>query len=154
MTACLCDKCKSLCKNPGWMTPAEARAAIAAGLAEKLMLDYLCGEPNIYVLCPASVRHEGGRAPNTGELNGGGVFMLTSRPSTKGRCTLQAADGLCSIHASGFKPKQCRECLGCDGSGPDNYVMAAEWSNPEAQALTREWMALVGLHESELAECW
>jgi hypothetical protein len=137
------------------MTPIEAKAAIAAGLAGKLMLDYLCGEPNTYVLCPASVGHEGDRAPNTGELSGGrSLLTMMLTPPVKGRCTLQMADGLCSIHASGFKPRQCRESLGCIGSDPDNYAMAEDWNSLEAQALTREWMALVGLAESELEECW
>ena len=35
---CSCPKCVNLCRrNPGWMTPAEARAVIAAGRADTVL---------------------------------------------------------------------------------------------------------------------
>lgn len=154
MSDCACPKCVSLCSNPGWFSPDEARTAIAAGHAEKLMLDYLTSEPTIYVLCPASAGREKLRALNTGELFGGrSLFAAFISPRAKGQCVFLSDHG-CAIHASGFKPKQCREAFGCTGKGPDNYAMAALWDNPEAQALVRSWMTQVGLEERELEECY
>lgn len=162
MTACSCEKCVSLCRqNPGWFAPEEARAAIAAGLAGKLMLDYFTGRPPIFLLCPASAGLEGKRAPNTEELLGvdgllSALLLNSFSMKSKGACVFLDGDR-CRIHDSGFKPVQCRTSLACqpyETSNSDfNLKTAERWNNPEAQALVREWMATVGLSESELAQC-
>lgn len=68
--SCTCADCRRGCqRNPGWFTPEEARATIAAGYTSRLMRDWL--EPNsrlgnderIYVLAPASLGSEGEDAP-------------------------------------------------------------------------------------------
>ena len=57
----------------------------------------------------------------------------------KGRCTF-LEDDRCSIHDSGFKPKQCRECLGCQKhNGPDNYEMARHWDTKEGKEALAVW---------------
>lgn len=150
---CACARCKSLCRNPGWFDPAEARKAIDAGYANKIMVDYwVRSSGNIFILSPASKGCEKDRAPNTDEL--GGFSALVMGLSAKGQCVLQAEDGLCSIHTSGFKPAQCRAAKACEGNaGIENEVTARLWDNPESQALVREWMAIVGLDERELSNC-
>ena len=153
-TECSCQKCVSLCRrNPGWMTPAEARAAIAAGLAERLMLDYWTGIDNVYVLAPAAEDCEGGRAPNTEELFGGmdSIAALFHAPET-GKCTF-FEHNRCSIHASGFKPVECRESMGCSDKIKRREDIKEDWKSDEAKALVREWMALVGMDEKVLEEC-
>jgi hypothetical protein len=153
---CSCPKCVQLCRHaPGWMSPDDARKAIGAGHAPKLMVDYLLkSEGNIYVLGPATRGQEGYRAKNTDELFGGGsIFdMFIRSPPPKGVCTFFNKDR-CTLHTTDFKPRQCRETYGCSKEGPNNYAMAEDWNNPEAQALVREWMKLVGLEEDVLEEC-
>ena len=156
-TECSCPKCIKLCRHaPGWMMPEEARKAIAAGFAEKLMLDYwIRSEGNIYILGPAVRGCEANRAPNTDELFGDLPMFaaMLNGPPAKGVCTF-FKENKCSIHTSGFKPRQCREVYGCNPQvGPGNTEMGLEWDNPEAQKLVREWMALVGLEERILMEC-
>lgn len=142
---CDCPKCVNLCQqNPGWMTPAEAMQAMDAGLAHRLMRDWL--EPShqlnnperLYVLAAASLGCEGRDAPEFS------FFELFWGYAKKGRCTFLEND-LCTIHDSGFKPKQCRESLGClRKTGPDNYEMARHWDNAEGRAALQRWQELVG----------
>ena len=152
---CSCKMCVSLChRAPGWFAPDEAREAIKAGLAGRLMLDYWIKVPDdVYVLAPAAKGCEKDRAPNTEELFGGMSFVesMFANPK-KGTCTF-LRDGRCDIHASGMKPLQCRSAMGCKGTGLDNTDMGKLWDNPEAQALVFEWMALVGLSEDVLEDC-
>lgn len=145
LRVCHCDDCVGLChRNPGWMTPAEAMQAMDAGLAHRLMRDWL--EPSsqlgnterLYVLAAASIRCEGKDAPEFS------YFELLFGYGKKGRCTFLENDR-CAIHDSGFKPKQCRESLGCEHkAGPDNYEMARFWDNEEGRAALRRWQAEVG----------
>lgn len=140
---CACKKCVELCRrNPGWMTPQEARAAMAAGYAPRMMRDWLepCAEvgndARIYVLAPASRDCEGRDAP---ELD------LFSCDTEKGRCVLLTREGKCEIHDSGFKPIQCRTALGCQRNvGQINYETARLWDNDEGRAAVAEWMRAVG----------
>lgn len=141
LRVCDCEQCVRLCRcNPGWFTPAEAIQAMKAGLGHRLMRDWL--EPShklgnserLYVLAPASLGCEGKEAP---ELDN--YFALLLGFAKKGRCTFLEND-LCSIHDSGFKPKQCRECLGCQkNNGPDNYEMARHWDTEEGKQALEMW---------------
>ena len=140
---CSCPKCVEACRhNPGWMTPAEAKLAIAAGYADRLMRDWL--EPSdevgnderLYVLAPASFFCEGDDAP---ELD----WLELTLGVGKGQCTFLDGER-CSLHESGFKPRQCREALCCTDppSGPDNYEMARLWQGAEGSAVLSEWARL------------
>ncbi len=61
-------------------------------------------------------------------------------PRQKGRCTFLENDR-CPIHSSGFKPKQCRESLGCERkAGPDNYEMGRLWDTAEGRAVVDHWL--------------
>lgn len=119
-------------------------------------MDYWVGSPNIYILCPASRGCEKDRAPNSSELYSDVPFLsMFSGNVAKGKCTLQAGNGLCSIHDSGFKPKQCRAAMACEGdTGLDNTQMGELWKTPEAQLLVRKWMKMVGLSDDAFDECF
>ena len=74
----------------------------------------------------------------------------TSQP--KGVCVHLTTDNMCEIHAT--KPQQCRDTFGCEpGRGSSNSDMVLLWQTPEAQALAKDWMGLVGLSESDLRRC-
>ena len=154
--ACSCAKCISLCQNPGWFAPDEARRAIAGGFADRMMLDYWITSPqNVYVLAPAAGRCAKDRAPNTEELFGDMPMHMSifNRP-TKGRCTFLNEKNRCELHDSGFKPMQCIAALGCEpGVFLSTEEMGQLWDNPEAQALVREWLRLVGLDDTIFEEC-
>lgn len=155
--SCTCHECVSACEhNPGWMSPADATRAIEAGHAGKLMLDWLepCTEvgnkTRIFVLSPASDDRGGGMAPEVEEMHGFssgrcffGMWLGGERPY-KGRC-VYLKRGRCSIHASGFKPHQCRMSLGCGDNdlGVDNYTMAKMWRGREPRAVVAEWRRAV-----------
>ncbi len=120
------------------MTPAEAIKAIAAGNAKRLMRDWLepCSEvgneERIYVLAAASLGCEGYDAPEFDLLD---LLMGTCK---KGPCTF-LKDDRCEIHATEYKPKQCRESLGCEKSGPDNYEMARLWNTGAGREALARW---------------
>lgn len=148
MPTCSCPDCVSLCKrNPGWMTPEEASKAIASGHATRLMRDWLepCSEvgneERIYVLAPASRGCEGKDAP---EFNLFDMFSVTAK---KGRCTF-LSNGLCDLHATDYKPLQCRESMGCAEIGLDNYEMARMWDNDEGRKTIAWWSTLIKQSEA------
>lgn len=122
MPDCTCEKCIQACReHPGWMTPDEARRAIAMGFGPWLMRERF--DQKHFVLLPA--------------IKGGGRESSYSF-WRHAECTF-LYNGRCSIHASGFKPVQCRESLPCKGTGPVNSAVADLWLNPEAQHLVQSW---------------
>lgn len=148
-TSCTCRSCVGLCeKNPGWMTPADAKKAIRAGLASRLMRDWLdpCSKvgnkERIYLLCPASDDRGGEDAPEWDDMHGGGGDFVASflNPPWKGRCTF-LSNGRCDIHNSGFKPTQCASALACKSTGKDNYEMGRLWDNADGRAVIDLWRA-------------
>jgi len=137
---CSCPQCVSLCqRNPGWMTPQEAVKAISAGHRNRLMRDWLepCievgNDERIYLIAAASVGCEGNDAP---EFNW--MSMIASN-RCKGRCTFLSG-GMCEIHTTDYKPKQCRESFGCEKSGPSNYEMARLWNTDEGREAIDCWL--------------
>jgi hypothetical protein len=128
------------------MTPDEAAAAIAAGLGPRLMADWMepCAElannDRVYILCPASVGYEGKDARDFDLFE---LLSLSMGVLTKGRCNF-LKDQRCELHETPHKPKQCRECFGCQSVGPDNYDMGRLWNNDAAQALISQWRASCG----------
>lgn len=148
-SSCACAKCVAICNNPGWMTPEEAEAAIAAGLGPRLMADWMepCSElgnaERVFIICPASEGYEGGNARDF-EFNE--LLMMAFGPGliTKGRCNFLRDDHRCELHDTPHKPKQCRECFGCRPDGPDNYEMGRLWNNETAQALIEKWRKSCG----------
>jgi len=120
------------------MSVSEAKAAIEAGLAHRLMMDWwVTDESPIYLLCPAVEGCEGNKAPEFGliELLHGTKF---------GTCTF-LKDGLCSIHDTSYKPTICRETFCCEDELPDKGKMVPEWDAQAGRDLVKEWKGLVGL---------
>ncbi len=78
---------------------------------------------------------------------GGFLAALMGGPSWhKGRCVMLSRKGKCTIHTSGFKPKQCRETRGCaPEEGPDNYAIAPLWDNAKGRAVVAKWRKAVAL---------
>ena len=130
------------------MTPQEAMQAIASGQSSRLMRDWL--EPSdtlenkerIYVLAAASVGCEGRDAPQFAD------WQLMIGDVIKGQCTF-LKDGLCELHETDYKPKQCRESLGCRAPlGPDNYEMARLWDTEEGREALDLWFnTLTDFHQ-------
>lgn len=112
------------------MMPDEAEAAMKAGLAHSLMLDYWVAEDNIEVLCPAILGYLGTDAPFWPD----------------GQCTFLKKNR-CEIHDSGFKPLQCRMAKGCTGEGTDKKDFVKIWDTDPARALISKWKTMVS-HES------
>lgn len=146
-TTCSCRKCAKRCEvMPGWMTPDEAECAMSAGMGPRLMLDWL--EPDddygnterVLVLCPAAVDCEMGRAPEFAELWPGMHYLQAMfEDPLNFPCTF-LKNGLCEIHASGFKPKQCRESFGCRPNvGPTKYDIARDWDTENGRVLVARW---------------
>lgn len=147
--SCFCEKCASLCRrNPGWMTPDEAEAAINAGMQGRLMQDWIDpdisvgNDEMIFVLGPACVGHEGDMAPATPD------DFFTAWFWEKGRCTFLTAQDLCEIHDSGFKPVECREASGCQprpdfDRDADLRMFAEAWGSERGLALMERWDALM-----------
>ena len=139
--SCTCDICRRACLNPGWFSPDEAASVLHAGLAHKLMKDWI--EPceqvgnaeRIYILAPASLGHEGKNAPELDDF-----FLYRIIGWNKGQCTF-LNNGRCDIHNSGFKPLQCRGFF--HGESIDNYTMAKLWDNTTARAIVDVWEWLV-----------
>jgi Fe-S-cluster containining protein len=146
-TACACAICTSYCRNnPGWMLPEEAARAIAAGYADRLMLDWWEASKEtdfqkVYLLCPASAGSQGAYAPDTD-------FLSILRGWSKGQCTLLEGD-TCAIHASGFKPLECRAAHH-DGTREASYrvrvALVCAWNTPAGEQIVAVWRVAVGLH--------
>lgn len=145
--SCQCEDCVNCCKtNPGWMTPVEAMAAMDAGLANRLMRDWLATTEDVEgveVLAPASVGCEGEDAP---DFNIFDMFLIAvfDAPFYKGRCNFLTEDNKCEIHDSGFKPIQCRTSLGCSDERGEwsNYKTADLWRTEEGAAAIKRWEEL------------
>ncbi len=145
---CKCEACVGACENnPGWMSPGEAVAAMNAGLAKKLMLDWLDpssevgNQGRLPVLAPASLGNEGKLAPEMEGMN----WLFSMVEWTKGRCTFLSKEGLCEIHESGFKPVQCRS-LTHDGM-MNNYDAAKLWLSSEGTEAVLRWREETGCDE-------
>jgi hypothetical protein len=119
-----------MCKNrPCWPTPDEARKLIEAGYAKKLMLDWYVASPDIYVLTPAVVGHEGDLAPST----------CMGWPQC---CLLK--NNRCEIHGE-LKPlmaKHAHHDTEKYGSASLEEI-AKLWDNEEGRALIKRWKKLV-----------
>lgn len=152
MPDCSCEKCVAACRHmPGWMTVTEAKAAIAAGKSHQLMIDWWCGkDANIYVLCPAAIGRGGRRAALTSELFP--TFIASLFDSSAPQSCILLKGGKCEIHDSGFKPKQCRESMGCTGKGPHKREFIDEWGSSEGKDLIVFWASTINVDLKELIQ--
>lgn len=159
-TSCTCAACVSNCRHmPGWMTPAEATAAMDAGMARNLMLDWYgrqsTGEDTVFVICPAAVGREADLAATTDELYptlahimllAAGRDCMVPQP-----CSL-LKDERCTIHDSGFKPRMCRESFQCrtDDEYVDKHAMVPEWDTDAGRTVVARWIATVGFNTDRM----
>src|SRR5512138_1982346 len=90
---CSCAVCMSYCRRPGWWTIEEARCAMEAGYARRMMLE-MSPDRAFGVLSPAFKGCELQLASN--EYAGNGCTFLQ--------------EGLCELHSTGLMPLECRFC--------------------------------------------
>lgn len=127
---CTYNDCVQACKeHPGWFSPEDARAALDAGLGERLMLDWWVRTgDNIELLSAPVEGHEGQNAP--------------SWPG--GRCTFLVHDR-CEIHFI-CKPLEC--VVSTCGEGDDeshlHHEVAMLWDTDGGRALVARWREMVG----------
>lgn len=134
ITECQCETCQGFCHRPCWPTPAEAEALLAAGLADRLMLDWWEDDPPIYILCGALPGSEGQMAP--------------TMPLSEHYCTFYR-DGLCTLHDRGLKPLEGRISFhGYDHERAKHIhrQMAHLWNSDEGRAAVERWRQIVGVH--------
>lgn len=165
---CSCEHCRHACeRTPPPYLPAQAEAAVNAGLGDRLMLGYVIGrtssEPNTYFLMPAVAGHEGRRAPNTEEMLQrchmsqfeARMFPLRVR---QGRCVFLTKDRLCALHSTPHKPDTCRQALCCSKTNDRGMLHPLEqakyWETYEALALIERWKKLVRFDDASLADCY
>jgi hypothetical protein len=127
------------------------------GLLISLMCDWLdpCSkvgnEKRIFVLSPASDDRGGDIAPEWEEMHGytGSFLDGLMGEIYKGRCIFFENER-CSIHDSGFKPRQCRENFGHDGHlNVDNYEMARLWDSDQGRTVVSRWRAVIAKAKGE-----
>lgn len=171
--SCDCPKCVSLCERvPGMGTVDEMAKAIDAGMAGRLMLDWQVKDDgsSIEILAPASLGHEGARAKSLAEMLRAARISRTEaaiyrifeeageatplRRLRKGCCNFLKS-GKCEIHASGFKPWQCRAAMGCASDTlddfPENPTILKLWDTDAGRALVERWKDIVKFEERALA---
>jgi Fe-S-cluster containining protein len=162
-TPCQCEKCVKLCtRNPGWFTPDEAQRAIATGLADQLMLDWLDEDERydiqhtIWILSPASQNcwgewHSKQKAPDWDDMHDDGVHWILGGQSWKGPCIF-LKDNLCRIHNTDFKPLECRSgryCIDGDADGSEHIAIGKLWDTDAARAIVADWKQKVGYVEDD-----
>lgn len=128
--ACGCQICLSYCNRPGWWTVSEAKKAIEAGLAFRMMLE-IAPEFTFAVLSPAFRGCEGDIASNQAAKKGCNFLK----------------DNLCELHSTGLMPLECRFCHH-DRVGLGKLCHAdleKDWKTPAGQALVNEWGRLTGV---------
>ena len=122
---CQCEICRGYCRRPGWWTVAEARHAISAGYASRMMLE-LSPDHTFGVLSPAFRGCEQSVALQAFSKNG---------------CTF-LRNGLCELHGSGLEPLECRFCHHLrQGLGQKCHTdLEKDWHTSAGQALVNEWL--------------
>ncbi len=124
---CSCTVCVSYCRRPGWWTVEEARRAIEAGYAGRMMLE-MSPDRSYGVLSPAFKGCE---------------LRFASEGFAASGCTF-LKDGLCELHASGLMPLECRFCHhDRPGQGPRCHAdIGREWNTAAGRALVVHWSNL------------
>ena len=127
---CGCAICRSYCLRPGWWTVDEAARAIAAGYANRMMLE-LAPERTFGVLSPAFKGCEANFALQA--YAGNGCTFLTGK--------------LCALYGTGLQPLECRFCHhDRPGLGPQCHAdLEQHWHTPAGQGLVAQWAAMMHL---------
>ncbi len=129
---CGCEICRAYCMRPGWWTVEEAKAAMDAGYAERMMLE-MSPDFSFGVLSPAFCGCEKDFALK--EHSAFGCNFLSG--------------GLCELHGTGFMPLECRFChherRGLGQKCHDD--LGKDWRTPGGRALVDKWCRMTGLFE-------
>lgn len=130
---CDCEVCRSFCDRPGWWTVREAARALAAGYANRMMLE-VSPERDFGELSPAFQGCEGGFAIQ--ELSDCGCNFLVG--------------GLCELHGTGLQPLECRFCHhDRPGCGEACHAdLEKDWNTLMGQQLVMKWGRLMYLEET------
>lgn len=123
-TPCACTVCQSYCLRPGWWTVEDARQAIKAGYASRMMLE-ISPEGDFGVLSPAFKGNEGDYALQAYSRNG---------------CTF-LHDGLCELHGTAYLPLECAFCHhDRTGMGTQcHHDIEREWKTEAGKRLVVQW---------------
>jgi hypothetical protein len=126
---CSCEVCLAYCQRPGWWTVREAEAAVAAGLATRMMLE-MAPDRSFGVLAPAFAGNEGDFALDRFK-DRGCTFLREER---------------CELHAIGLQPLECRFCHhDRPGQGPACHdAVAGDWNSEAGRALVTRWAKMTG----------
>jgi hypothetical protein len=131
---CSCDICRTYCKRPGWWTVEEAKKAIDAGFACRMMLE-ISPEEDFAVLSPAFKGNEGKFALQ--------IFANIG-------CTF-LQNGLCELFGSGFQPLECRFCHHQrKGLGKKCHnAIEQVWKSNDAKKLIVKWGNITGFWQQQ-----
>jgi hypothetical protein len=132
--SCSCDICVGFCKRPGWWTVEEAKKAIDAGFANRMMLE-ISDERDFGVLSPAFKGNEGEYALQAFS-NRGCTFLIS---------------GKCEIYSIGLIPLECRYCHHDRiGEGLKCHLdIEKEWNTAAAKRLIVQWGNLIGFWQKQ-----
>ena len=131
-SSCGCDTCRNYCRRPGWWTVEQARNAIRAGLAERMMIE-VAPEMTFAVISPAFIGCEGFIATNEGAQNGCNFLV----------------GGLCELHGTDFMPLECSFCHHdrVDEGVHCHAALEAEWNTHRGQVVVKRWQKAVNFEE-------
>lgn len=126
---CSCETCISYCERPGWWTVEEARLAINAGYANRMMLE-ISSNNYFGVLSPA--------------FKGNEVYFALQIYSKQGCTFLQ--NNRCEIFGSGFQPLECQFCHhNRKGLGKKCHLdIEKDWRTADAKRLVVRWGNITG----------
>jgi hypothetical protein len=131
---CSCQICTSYCNRPGWWTVEEAEKAIAAGYANRMMLE-IAPERDFSVLSPAFKGNE---------------CNFAFQHFSKNGCTF-LKNGLCELFGTGVEPLECRFCHH-DRTGLGvkcHHDIENEWKSNAAKRLIVRWGNLTGFWKQQ-----
>jgi hypothetical protein len=124
--ACSCAVCRNYCLRPGWWLVAEARSAMDAGYAGRMMLEF-SPDFSVAILSPAFRGNEGFFA--LGEYAFAGCTFLET--------------GRCALFGKAFRPIECGFChhervglgLRC------HRDIGRDWDTAKGRRLVARWLA-------------
>lgn len=125
---CTCNTCKSYCIRPGWWTVEEAKRIIAAGKADRMMLE-ISPERDFGVLTPA---YKGNKSNYTLQFFAGNGYTFLQ-------------NGLCELFGTDLQPLECRYCHHSrKGLGIEcHWDIEKDWRSRKGKELVAKWGKMV-----------
>jgi len=133
--SCTCEVCLQYCIRPGWWTVEQAKKAMEAGYAPRMMLE-ISPELSFGVLSPAFRGCESQFADY--------AFMARG-------CTF-LQNNLCELFGTGLQPLECRFCHHSRrGLGYRCHTdIERDWNSAEGIFLVVQWSKITGFWEREI----